>query len=270
MRLIFSILFISSLLSVFAHDNFIYYVLAHEDEYKIKCEIDSLYYQNPNQHLYIYIDENISNQTQKIYVLNRDSNFYGDRSNRKLIVQDSIYPIYFSIDYNLGTFSPIDKIGPFNKRDGTYLKKKLILENIDPIICSGYNQANISYILYHSFGINQSATYPLDSLNLNLNSDTIYVKISPKTNKDNEIYAWRKNGEVIYNSNLKNSNTIHLSKTDKYLTLNWDSTPRFYNTPRFSNNTINSHPIIFRIIFSYGNRYFVDFIKYDNSTKIKE
>ena len=38
MRLILSILFISSLLRVFAHDNFIYYLLAHEDEYKIKWD----------------------------------------------------------------------------------------------------------------------------------------------------------------------------------------------------------------------------------------
>lgn len=263
MKQIFLILFIGSLLSVFAHNNYIYYVLAEEEEYKIKCEIDSLYNQNPNQQLYIYIDENISKQSQKIYVLNRDSNFFGDRSNRKLIISDTIYPIYFSIDYNLGTFSPISKIGKYNERDGTYLKKKLLLENIDPIICSGYNLSNISDILYHSFGIDSTTTVSLDSLNLDLNSDTIYIKFFPKTSKCNDIYVWRKYGELLYNSNRNDSNTFHLSKVDKYLTRNWHLTPRFYNTPRFSNNTLN-YPILYRIIFSRGNKYFIDFIKYDN------
>lgn len=256
------ILFALSYLNTFALDNNIYYVLIHEDEYKIKCEIDSLSKQYPQQHIYIYIDKNLHEQSLKIYVLNRDSVTFGDKSNRKLIVSDSIYPICFSSDFDLGTFSPINEIGKYGERDGTYLKKKFWIENTDPIICSGYNKSKISDILYHSFGVNKAETTSLDSLNYNIENDTIYIKYSPKANEENDIYVWRGREEIVCYSNLKKSAQCHLTKLDKYLAQNWDYVPRYYNTPRYSTKHLNCQSYIYRIIFSCRNRYFVDYIKF--------
>lgn len=54
---------------------------------------------------------------------------YIDRSNRVILINKNTYPLLFDYDFDFGTKTPIENIGDYGNRDGSYLRARLLSES---------------------------------------------------------------------------------------------------------------------------------------------
>lgn len=228
MRKIITFLFLASTLCLYAqNENSIYYIMDSEEPI-IKKHIDRLEDKEPNENnKYIYITQSPSSQS--IYLLSHKTNFFGDKSNRRLLIGDNSFPIIFDLDYLYATFTLIDSIGNYNKRDGTYLKKTFIVEN-SPIIYTQSLFTGIADIItsgdngLYSIESRFPEIKELDSLKYSTTSDTIFIKIAHHDNQAISIQAWSKCDHIhIYpKENAHFIDQFDLSPLEQELFDNWN------------------------------------------------
>ena len=190
--------------------------------------LDKLEHHEENN-IYIYITNNPN--SQKLYLYTSKSNYLGDKSNRHLIVGKNSYPIIFDFDYQYATFSSFDSIGEYGHRDGTYLKKTLIIEN-SPIIYKKFSFNNIAEIInngdagLYSLESKFEEINKLNELKYSTSNDTIFVKVTHHDEQAINIQAWSNCDKINIdeNSNVTHINEVNLIPIEQELIDQWNST----------------------------------------------
>lgn len=57
------------------------------------------------------------------------SNEYLENSNRYILIEDRLYPLSFDYDDDFGTRTPIEDLGEFGNREGSYMRSITLAES---------------------------------------------------------------------------------------------------------------------------------------------